>query len=359
LREFWCDRGEVAISPFPPGLLVSGFPIPEEWRSALTTVITAELSSSLELTIEEHNGVHTLVERMGRTAPRLVDDADWQAQARAASCYLPHRLLTALRSYRHDPGLDGTLTITNLPITADLLPPTPNESGSVERVATAPAAVAMLIGQQLGEVVAYRDEKHGALVQNVVPVPTLARSQSNGGSVPLELHTENAFHPNRPDYVGLLCLRGAQQDRVGTRVAAVRRALPLLDDTDRTILHESRFVTAAPPSFVSADCSEPHPVLRGCVDDPDICVDFHATSALDTAGARALSRLRDALTEVECELVLRPGDMVFVDNRLVVHGRIAFWPRYDGTDRWLHRIFVHLDNRRSRPRRADNGAVLV
>jgi L-asparagine oxygenase len=57
--------------------------------------------------------------------------------------------------------------------------------------------------------------------------------------------------------------------------------------------------------------------------------------------------------------VLEPGDMVFVDNRLVVHGRIAFWPRYDGTDRWLHRIFVHLDNRRSRSRRVGNGAVLV
>jgi len=325
----------------------------------LTTVITAELSAGMELTLEEQAGVRTLVERLGRTAPGLVDDAAWQAQARAASCQLPPRLLAALRSYRSDPGLDGTLTIVNLPITADPLPPTPNVPDSVERAATAPASVAMLLGQQLGEVIAYRDEKHGALVQNVVPVPKLASSQSNGGSVPLELHTENAFHPNRPDYVGLLCLRGAQEDRVGTRVAAVRRALPLLDEVDRTILHEARFITAAPPSFVSADRSEPHPVLRGCVDDPDICVDFHATSALDAAAARALSQLREALTEVECELVLQPGDMVFVDNRLVVHGRIAFWPRYDGTDRWLHRIFVHLDNRRSRPRRADNGAVLV
>jgi L-asparagine oxygenase len=328
-------------------------------ENRVTTVITAELNATLALTLEEQADVRMLVERLGRTEPPLVDNADWLAQARTTSCQLPSRLLAALRSYRHDPGLDGTLTIANLPITADPLPPTPSVAGSVERAATAPAAAAMLLGQQLGEVIAYRDEKHGALVQNVVPVPTLARSQSNGGSVPLELHTENAFHPNRPDYVGLLCLRGAQQDRVGTRVSAVRRALPLLDETDRTILHEARFVTVAPPSFASAGRSEPLPVLRGCTEDPDICVDFHATSALDPAAARVLFRLRDALTEVECELVLEPGDMVFVDNRLVVHGRIAFQPRYDGTDRWLHRIFVHLDNRRSRPRRADNGAVLV
>jgi L-asparagine oxygenase len=229
---------------------------------------------------------------------------------------------------------------------------------SVEPAATLPAALAMLLGQQLGEVIAYREEKQGALVQNVVPVRLLATSQSNGGSVPLEMHTENAFHPTRPDYVGLLCLRAAQQHRVGTRVAAIRRAYPLLDETDRTVLREPRFATEAPPSFASTDCTSPQPVLAGSVDDPDICVDFHATSPLDTEATRALSRLREALDEVECELALETGDMVFLDNRLVVHGRIAFTPRYDGTDRWLHRVFVNLDHRRSRVFRGGNGSVL-
>ena len=331
----------------------------QEWRVPLTTVMTAKPGAGLELTPDEQDGLRTVVEDLRRAAPRLVDHAGWQAQARAASCRLPLRLLTAIRSYRHDPGAAGTLTITNLPIAADALPPTPIVPDSVVRAATVPATVAMLLGMQLGEVVAYRDEKQGALVQDVVPVPVLARSQSNGGSVPLELHTENAFHPHRPDYVGLLCLRGAQDDRVGTRVAAVRHALPLLDERERTVLHEARFVTEAPPSFTSASRSAPRPVLVGCAEDPDICVDFHATAPVDPAAARALSALRDALTEVETEVVLCPGEMVFVDNRLVVHGRIAFWPRYDGTDRWLHRVFVHLDNRRGRPARIGNGAVLV
>lgn len=321
--------------------------------------MTAKPGAGLDLTPDEQDGLRTVVEDLRRAAPRLVDHAGWQAQARAASCGLPVRLLTAIRSFRHDPGHAGTLTITNLPIAAGALPPTPNVPDSVARAATVPATVAMLLGLQLGEVIAYRDEKQGALVQDVVPVPVLARSQSNGGSVPLELHTENAFHPHRPDYVGLLCLRGAQDDRVGTRVAAVRQALPLLSGRDRTVLHEARFVTEAPPSFVSASRSGPRAVLLGSVEDPDICVDFHATSAVDPSAARALSALRDALMEVEVELVLGPGDMVFVDNRLVVHGRIAFWPRYDGTDRWLHRVFVHLDNRRGRAARVGNGAVLV
>jgi L-asparagine oxygenase len=326
----------------------------------LTTALTDRPGETFGLALSEHerSDLHTLAERLTLTPPALVDDAGWVALARTASCQLPSRLIEAIRSFRHDPGIDGTLTISNLPVAADL-PPTPTVKDSVERAATIAATTAMLLGQQLGEVISYRDEKRGALVQNVIPVRSLATTQSNGGSVPLELHTENAFHPHRPDYVGLLCLRPAHQDRVGTQVAAIRRALPLLDDADVTTLREPRFCTAAPPSFRSADSSSPSAVLLGDGEDPDICVDFHATTALDDKAAQALSRLRDALVEVRTDLVLRPGDMVFVDNRLVVHGRVAFTPRYDGHDRWLHRVFVHLDPRRSRPSRPGNGSVLV
>jgi L-asparagine oxygenase len=276
-----------------------------------------------------------------------------------ASCHLPPRLLAAIRAFRHDPGPGGTLTIANLPIEDESLPPTPNVPDSAQRAATGPAATAVLLGQALGEVIAYRDEKNGALVQDIVPVPSLAASQSNGGSVPLELHTENAFHPHRPDYVGLLCLRPAPQEQVGTQVAAVRHAFPLIGEEDRIILRAARFVTAAPPSFRSMGQSQPHPILSGSPDDPDVRVDFHATSALDGRAGLALARLRQALAEVRTDLVQRPGDMVFLDNRIVVHGRVAFTPRYDGHDRWLHRVFVHLDARRSRSCRPGNGPVLV
>ncbi|GAB3804857.1 TauD/TfdA family dioxygenase [Micromonospora zhanjiangensis] len=312
----------------------------------------------LALTEDERSRLSAVVARLARAGSAGVDDAAWQARARLDGCHLPPRLLAAIRGFRYDAGVDGRLTITNLPVGAEALPPTPTVPDSVERVATVPATIAMLVGLQLGEVIAYREEKHGAMVQNVVPVPSLATSQSNGGSVRLEFHTENAFHPDRPHYVGLLCLRPAHEDRVGTQVASVRRAFPLLDEGSRTVLREARFVTATPPSFRSAGESEPHPVLSGSEDDPDLCVDFHATSALDDKADRALAALRAALTRVRCDLVLRPGDMVFLDNRLVVHGRVAFRPRYDGNDRWLHRVFVHLDNRRTRGRRTADGAVL-
>jgi L-asparagine oxygenase len=37
--------------------------------------------------------------------------------------------------------------------------------------------------------------------------------------------------------------------------------------------------------------------------------------------------------------VLEPGDVLVIDNRTTVHGRSAFEPRFDGTDRFLVRCF--------------------
>ncbi|WP_374776248.1 TauD/TfdA family dioxygenase [Streptomyces sp. NBC_01310] len=58
-------------------------------------------------------------------------------------------------------------------------------------------------------------------------------------------------------------------------------------------------------------------------------------------------------------LILQPGELAFVDNRVAVHGRTSFRPRYDGRDRWLHRTFVHLDNRRTTGYRGNSGFMLA
>ena len=52
---------------------------------------------------------------------------------------------------------------------------------------------------------------------------------------------------------------------------------------------------------------------------------------------RSLSVLIDASNVGEA------GDLLVIDNALVVHGRSPFPARYDGTDRWLQRAFVVAD----------------
>jgi L-asparagine oxygenase len=313
---------------------------------------------ALDLTDDERAALRELAEELVVAPPALLDDVTWVGQARQASCRLPLRLRQTLRAFRDDAGPTGSLILRGLPFGEDDLPDTPTVRESVERATTVPAVVAVLIGLSLGEVIAYRNEKTGALVQNVVPVPGLEGSQSNAGSVPLEFHVENAFHPQRPDYVGLLCLRNDHAKRAGTLVTCIRQALPLLEETDRKVLREARFITAPPPSFHHGDRTMPHPVLVGNPEDPNICLDLNATTALDDEAREVMGRLKQVLTDVSSSLVLQSGSMAIIDNRLVLHGRTEFAPRFDGRDRWLHRVYVHLDNRRTREHRDDARPVL-
>ena len=41
---------------------------------------------------------------------------------------------------------------------------------------------------------------------------------------------------------------------------------------------------------------------------------------------------------------LKPGDLLLIDNRRVLHSRNAFQAHYDGYDRWLQRIYLLADN---------------
>jgi L-asparagine oxygenase len=316
-------------------------------------------AGDITLTTSERAAVAAVgADLVGEELPRIDEDA-WVARARELSARLPVRLREAVRHYRHDPGVDGLLVVRNLPVDESTLPPTPMTAESVVRTPTAPAATIALLASCLGELAAYRAEKGGALVQNVVPVPGREGSQSNAGSVSLEMHVENAFHPHRPDYVGLLCLRNDHDGEAGTLVSSIRRALTLLPQTARQALHGPRFVTEPPPSFQSRDAGEAHAVLAGAPDDPDVRVDFNATVALDDEAKRALELLRDAFVGVSRQLTLAAGELAFVDNRISIHGRTAFTPRYDGRDRWLHRTFVHLDARRTRGHRPGGSAVLA
>lgn len=305
-----------------------------------------------------------LVEQVSRelagAAPGTIDDPMWIAAVRSSWDDLPAGLRRLVRRFRRDSGPDGTLLLHGLPVDEPALPDTPRMAGSIQRSATAPAATLVLLACGLGDPVAYQAEKHGALVQDVVPVPGQEDVQGNVGSVLLSFHNENAFHQHRPDYVMLLCLRADHDRMAGLRTACIRTVLPLLSGRSRDVLSEPVFVTAPPPSFgQDGEPTVAHPVLSGADGDPDLRVDLAATRPLRPEGAIALAELADLMNSTARTTRMVPGDLAIVDNRVTVHGRTPFRPRYDGRDRWLQRTFVSTDLRRSRAIRPDDGYVMV
>ncbi|GAA0625375.1 clavaminate synthase family protein [Kutzneria viridogrisea] len=285
-----------------------------------------------------------------------VDHWAWVAAARAAWEELPGAVRQRFRDFRRDSGSAAALVLRGLPI-GDV-PGTPSAGDSVQRQTSIPAAVLVMVACGLGDPVAYAAEKHGALVQDVVPVPGKEDFQGNAGSVRLTMHNENAFHAHRPDYVMLLCLRPDHERVAGLRVSSVRGALPKLSPRTRDVLAQPDFRTDPPPSFGDGGTPERHAVLHGDPADPDLRVDFTATTGLTADAASALRELEAALESVASDVRLAAGDLAIVDNRVAVHGRTSFRPRYDGRDRWLQRTFAVADLRRSRALRRLDGYVL-
>ncbi|MEU0410586.1 clavaminate synthase family protein [Streptomyces griseorubiginosus] len=294
----------------------------------------------------------------GRTSGRP-DDPEWVAAARNSWHELPPAPRRILAEFRRDSGPQGALLLRGLPVDAMELPPTPNVDGSVQRDPSLAAALLLMIASGLGDPGAFRPEKGGALVQDVVPVPGMEEFQGNAGSTLLTFHNENAFHEHRPDFVMLLCLRADPEGRAGLRTACIRQVLPLLPEETVRALWAPEYITAPPPSFGLGDAgTAPAPVLTGDPHDPDIRVDIAATSPVTERAAQALRALQDLFDRTAATHRLQPGELAIVDNRVTVHGRTEFTPRYDGTDRWLQRTFVLTDLRRSRALRPADGYVL-
>jgi L-asparagine oxygenase len=139
----------------------------------------------------------------------------------------------------------------------------------------------------------------------------------------------------------LLCLRG--DPAAGTTLASADVLLEQLGDETISTLTEPRFRTAVDASFLDGRPGPPgelRPVLRLTDGSATMVYDADLTTGVDHGARRALDLLGAATTAHHTTVVLRPGDLLIVDNDAAVHGRTAFTPRFDGTDRWLQRTFV-------------------
>lgn len=236
--------------------------------------------------------------------------------------------------------------------------------------------VLILFGALLGELIAWSTQQAGHLVHDVIPIQENEDSQLGTGSKTLLWwHTEDAFHPLRGDYLVLMCLRNP--DNVPTTFACVDKTN--LTDHHLNILFQPRFYIRPDESHSETNRSVQHraspsddlldtsyaklaqmvkapealPVLFGDHDLPYVRIDpyFMTTIVGDREAEAALEALVKEIEEHIVEEVLHPGSFLFIDNYRTVHGRKAFTAKYDGTDRWLKRINITRDLRRSRSAR--------
>lgn len=269
------------------------------------------------------------------TNPLFVEHAPALAQT------LPAAVLGACRP--PDPAL-GLFVLRGLPVDEGELGPTPVSWSVADPWCAAEQDILLfLLATVMGRVFGWAGQQDGRLVHDIVPSRGSEWEQTGASSsVLLTPHTEDAFHPRRASYLMLGCLRNP--DRVGTTAASVRRIE--LDNADIAILSRDEL-----PILPDSSYGEDH---SGAGIPPSVSTLWRKNEGIGlrydpayTPLARASPEYSDAyrrlgaeLERVSCTVALNPGEFLVLDNDAVVHGRVPFTARYDGTDRWIKRVNI-------------------
>ena len=312
-----------------------------------------------------------------------VEDPGFLREARLLAHELPRRLRAAIVDFGAEEPASGVLLISGYQVEEERLGPTP-ASWSLRTVPSPSGREELylcLLGELLGRPIAWSTQQNGYLVHDILPMKGYEHEQLGSGSEELLWwHTEDAFHQYRGDYLGMMCLRNP--DGVATTVGTLDGIR--LDPEVVRILFEPHFTirpdeshlpkNRAPEQEVDGalatsyqgieqqrQAPEKVAVLFGSREAPYMRLDpFFMDRLSDEPEAQAaLDALVRAVDEHLQDLVLRPGDTCFIDNYRAVHGRKPFSARYDGRDRWLKRINVACDLRKSRDKRASAASRLL
>jgi len=282
---------------------------------------------------------------------------DFVRAAAHAARTLPAVVHDALVDFVDSVPQAGAIVLRGMPVgELPLTPPSPTASTVKDRVSE---FVLLTVARRLGQPVGYLPEHGGDLVQNLVPTSGNAdRQVSTSSKVELMFHTEAAFHPHRPRYLLLLCLRG--DPAALTTLSSVFEVLPHLPTSVVDTLFQPRFRTAVDESYLHGrtnQLSAPMSVLRGDRARPSMVFDADLMVGVDTEADDALRALGAAVSSHQVGLALQAGDLLVVDNDVAVHGRSPYEPRFDGYDRWLQRSMAVTDLTPSAGERA--GRVIV
>jgi hypothetical protein len=300
----------------------------------------------LELTDEEVGAILPLVKEVA-SRHGSVEKADFLDSASTYAQELPRRLRAFLNAFRlREPS--GVCVISGYPVDDSKIGKTPIHwrTGSGDSSTVEEEVFLNLCGALLGDAIAWSHQRGGLICQDLVPIEEHKNEMLGSGSEQdLVWHTEDARYSYRGDYIGLMCLRNP--DAVPTTFASIDEIR--LDPDQVEVLFEPRFVFRPDPSHPTDREREKAPVLFGDPRSPYVRFDPYSMDPPQSEEARsAMDYLIRAIDENVTGVALLPGECLFIDNYRAVHGRSSFKARFDGTDRWLKRINIARDLRKSR-----------
>jgi L-asparagine oxygenase len=274
------------------------------------------------------------------TFPDYHDLRAWNAfrdaSVNLALHHLPEHFAEALDEFFAPTGIPALL-FENLPVDPEL-PPTPADGvRPTGKQAISEAVICGIVGMH-GDILSYLNEKFGAPIQEVVPIPGMERIQSNAGRVQFGFHSDNAFLPRRYRQNGIL-LYGLRNQGAATLVLTAGQIMEAAPADLAASLAKPIYRHACPASFSlaqSATLSAPCPILwRDELGLTRVSAASSSIEPLTPEAAEALDRFRTLLMSMEpSRVVVQPGTaLLFKDDR-VLHGRDSF-----AGSRWIQRAY--------------------
>jgi|ERR1041385_3536583 Fe(II)/alpha-ketoglutarate-dependent arginine beta-hydroxylase len=327
---------------------------------------------ALSLSAHEIDAVQALTHGIA-LEHKSVEEVEFIRRAPVYAHELPRRIREFLSDFKLQEPACGVCLISGYPIDNARIGKTPSHwKWKLDTAASLEEQIMfVLFGCLLGDPFAWATQQDGYLMHDVLPIKDNEYDQLGTGSEQLLWwHTEDAFHPHRADYLGLMCLRNP--DRVATTIGAPDISRMPQEQVD--LLFQPRFLIKPDESHSEKNESDLRkqtrngdevldsayenirklnsapprvPMLFGNRQAPYVRLDPYFTTPLDDEAGAALNALAQSIDENIQEVVLQPGDCFFIDNYRIVHGRKAFKARYDGTDRWLKRLNLTRDLRKS------------
>ncbi|KZN46671.1 guanitoxin biosynthesis L-enduracididine beta-hydroxylase GntD [Pseudoalteromonas luteoviolacea] len=317
-----------------------------------------EVVKVLTLTNSEIDTIETLLYQIenlyeNESDPRFLE------QVQELATKLPVRVLEAFIPFKQRIGQE-ICVISGFPVDQEKIGFTPVDLESSPNVSTKKECFLFcLLSAAIGEVFGWATQQDGRLVHDIFPIKGHEQEQiSSGSDEVITLHIEDAFHEHRADFIGLMCIRNPNE--INTTFSKPK--LDALSAEHRELLFHQEYIIRPDNSHLEKynnglfDADEVQTAREkfneemskgikfapffGDKSKPFLQLDRYFMDEVQGEYADALNSLCDNLEVNTFGLALKAGDIAFVDNYRILHGRCNFKAQYDGYDRWLKRVNI-------------------
>lgn len=241
---------------------------------------------------------------------------------------------------------NGSLLLKNNPV--GNIPPTPYSRDLLYKNDVISENSLISIASLLGDCISYIQESKGQIINNFFPIKQLESSfTSDSSDSELELHTENAFHLYSPDYLILLCLRQDSQKQAITYVSSINQIKKHLTEIQINYFFKTKSNFLSDYSETTKNCrvdlNKNMNIIYGSMENMLFRFDPDFMYSNDNVAMQKLEELKLIAWKCAIPIYLEQGDILIIDNKRTSHARSKFIAKYDGSDRWIQRVFIVKD----------------